>query len=100
MRKIALLLLISMVVLVGSVSALPQNWIIQNSVHTGTIILNGDGTGSATVDSYPTISFTYEITDTSITARYWWWSLSGQYDPVQNVITFERFPGAELVPIK
>lgn len=100
MRKIALLLLISALVLIGSVSALPQNWMIQNSSHTGTIILNGDGTGSATIDSYPTISFSYEIADTTITAHYWWWSLTGQYDPGHNMITFERFPGAELVPTK
>jgi len=99
MKKPVLLLIICTIFLVGNAMALPPTWILQNSSHTGTVTLNPDGTGSATIDNYPTISFTYQMASDGVNgvASYWWWTVPFTYDPVNNVIISPNYPGAELV---
>jgi hypothetical protein len=89
-----------MIFLVSGAMALPQTWTLQNSSHTGIVTLNPDGTGSAKIDNYPTIFFTYQMASdgTDGTASYWFWSVPFTYNPVNNLITSSNFPGAELVP--
>jgi hypothetical protein len=79
---------------------LPGTWTLRGSMHTGTITLYPDGSGSATVDSYPTISFTYDMAadGTDGTASYRLWSVPFTVNPATHVITSPHYPGAELVP--
>ncbi|MFA6363905.1 hypothetical protein [Methanoregula sp.] len=85
---------------VSGAMALPQTWTLRGSSHTGTVTLYPDDTGSATIDSYPTISFLYtmDADDTEGTASYRLWSVPFTYDPINKVITSPNYPGAELVP--
>jgi hypothetical protein len=80
--------------------ALPQTWTLLGLPHTGTITLNPDGTGSATIDHYPTITFPYKMAadGTDGTASYRFWSVPFMYNPITKVITSPNYPGAELVP--
>jgi hypothetical protein len=80
--------------------ALPKTWTLQGSVHTGTVTLDPGGTGLATIDNYPTISFTYALAadGTEGTASYRFWSIPFTYYPASRMITSSRYPGAELVP--
>ncbi|HNX18046.1 MAG TPA: hypothetical protein PKM50_06945 [Methanoregula sp.] len=84
----------------NNVKELPQNWIIRGSSYTGTVTLNPDGTGSAKIDHYPKIWFQYTIPAGGMdgTATSGFWSVPFTYDPVNNVITSPKYPGAELVP--
>ena len=81
--------------------ALPETWSLQNSPHTGTITLYPDGTGSARIDSYPTVPFTYDMAadGTDGTASYRLWSVPFTINPATHVITSNQYPGAELVPL-
>ncbi|HVP96807.1 hypothetical protein [Methanoregula sp.] len=81
--------------------ALPETWTLQDSPHTGTITLYPDGTGSARIDSYPTVPFTYDMAadGTDGTASYRVWSVPFTINPATHVITSYRYPGAELVPL-
>jgi hypothetical protein len=85
---------------VGNVMALPTTWTLQGSQHTGTVSLYPGGTGQATIDSYPTVSFTYVLAadGTEGTASYNLWSIPFAYNPATHVITSPHYPGAELVP--
>ena len=85
---------------VSGAMALPQTWTLLGLSHTGTITLNPDGTGSATIDNYPTITFPYKMASdgTDGIASYRFWSVPFRYDPVNDVITSSNYPGAELVP--
>ncbi len=85
---------------VSGAMALPRTWTLLGLSHTGTITLNPDGTGSATIDHYPTITFPYKMAadGTDGVASYRFWSVPFRYDPVNDVITSPNYPGAELVP--
>jgi len=85
---------------VSGVKALPRTWTLRSSSHTGTVMLNPDGTGSARIDNFPTFSFLYKMTadGTYGMASYSFWSVPLTYDPFNNVITSPKYPGAELVP--
>jgi hypothetical protein len=104
MKRLAFFLVICAIICiitfpVNAALPTPSTWTLAGSSHTGTVTLNPDGTGTATIDTYPMISFTYTINrDGNIEGYYWLWSLDGQYDPVQNLITFPSYPGMELLP--
>ncbi|MFZ0005077.1 MAG: hypothetical protein WCC86_04950 [Methanoregula sp.] len=85
---------------VSTAMASPTTWTLQDSQHTGTITLYPGGTGQATIDSYPTVSFTYTLAadGTEGTASYNLWSVPFTYNPATHVITSPHYPGAELVP--
>jgi len=72
--------------------------------HSGSISLMSDGTGTATIDAFPTQSFTWKENDGLaspghgvFTVYYWWYKIPVTWDVNENssiVLASSSFPGS------
>ena len=89
-----LLLILGILMLISSVQA----WTIVDEKYSGTIEFHENGVGVAHINGFLPTMFSWKWNEgNKYTAMYLWYSVNFTHDPINNVITSDRFPGAKLV---
>lgn len=99
MKKALSILLLVSLLLIGSVTAIPENWILVYPGHSGLVQLNTDHSGKIIYDTYGEQGISWELTDgTNGVAHWYFWSIPFVYHEDIQTITSPSVPDARLEP--